>query len=322
MFYIIMKITPIHLYNTHKLSFRSNYSSTKSDLSSIGSLNHETYLFREPKTDEFVQDYIRKKLAQNSNITLVSGACSSGDEIMSYMVMLDDVLDKVRFCAFDIDENLVNQAKEGKVYLTCNSMEGSLLGKLTVSKYKQKCAKKFHKHFMPTGLSLPPTLDSNLQLLSLLNPILYQREINKLAMREYSFDSEMTKKIDFQCGDIRILDFLYDNESVDILLFRNAMYHILCKYNEDDDRIELDDSKQIADLIAHKMFEILKKDGLVVFGEKENQQGIKISTIHNAMIKNGFKPVYTEPNELEKTLYLYVQGYADLNRHCHIYKKP
>jgi hypothetical protein len=74
----------------------------------------------------------------------------------------------------------------------------------------------------------------------------------------------MTKKIDFQCGDIRKIDTLYDKESVDILLFRNAMYHILCKYNEDDDRIELDDSEQIADLIAHKMFEILKKDGKII----------------------------------------------------------
>ena len=165
-----------------------------------------------------------------------------------------------------------------------------------------------------------PEFYSYLTNMQVSNPICYSREYTKHADVEFKLDDKMLKKIDFKTGDVLNLEHLYGKNSIDILLFRNALYHILCVYNTDDYRVEHPNSKQIANLVASKMYSVLKKDGLVVFGEKEYKQGIKLSTIKNAMLENGFTPI-----DIGDSNRVIIRGYLDNNfdvkRYYHIWQK-
>ena len=84
------------------------------------------------------------------------------------------------------------------------------------------------------------------------------------------------------------LDKMYPPKSVNVLLYRNALYHTLC-VGDNMVRCMKEDAREIMDEIARKMNKVLKPQGLVVFGEEEYLQGIRVNTIADVMKKNGFR---------------------------------
>ena len=108
------------------------------------------------------------------------------------------------------------------------------------------------------------------------------------TVRDFTADMSHFKNCSFVQGDIMHLDSLYKPNSVNVLLYRNALYHTLCM-GDNMFRFMKDDAKDTMDLIAKQMNKILKPQGLVVFGEKEWLQGIDSEVINKAMENNGFK---------------------------------
>lgn len=110
------------------------------------------------------------------------------------------------------------------------------------------------------------------------------RTVADFETGEHSFDN-----CTFSLGDVMDLENLYKADSVNVLLYRNALYHTLCR-GDNMMRCMKDDAQETIDLIAKKMNKILKKQGLVVFGEKEGfMQGIDRNIIKETMDNNGFK---------------------------------
>lgn len=81
---------------------------------------------------------------------------------------------------------------------------------------------------------------------------------------------------------------MYEPGSINVLLYKNALYHTLCK-GDDMFRYMKDNAPEIMDSIAKQMNKILKPEGLVVFGEEEYMQGINTDIIKRIMENNGFK---------------------------------
>lgn len=107
-------------------------------------------------------------------------------------------------------------------------------------------------------------------------------------VRDFSGDMSRFDNCSFAQGDVMNLDKLYKPNSVNVLLYRNALYHTLCVGNSML-RCMKEDAKDTMDVIAKQMNKVLKPQGLVVFGEDEWMQGIDGNTIKEIMGNNGFK---------------------------------
>lgn len=107
-------------------------------------------------------------------------------------------------------------------------------------------------------------------------------------VRDYSTDMSYFDNCSFVQGDVMNLDKLYKPNSVNVLLYRNALYHTLCS-GDNMFRFMNEDAKDTMDAIAKQMNKVVKPQGLVVFGENEWIQGIDSSIIKEVMENNGFK---------------------------------
>lgn len=343
------KATAENLKANYLVSFKGGMKYEESEHSSIGTVNHQTAFFREPKTDEIVQNYVLKKFGNDDEINIVSGACSTGEEAKSYAMMLDNIKDKLNVYGFDISADIVEEAKSGDCqllkantnpmgYSTDLESENMLLDDNVsdLSEYQRKCRDKFREYYTPKGpeYSVPvfpnakqelenfeallnnpeelakqkkqyndqmqivanahPELAGFIPVISFEDSIKIGKEALKRqaetynTVRDFSTDMNRFENCSFVQGDVMALDKLYKPNSVNVLLYRNALYHTLCK-GDNMFRYMKDDSEDTMDGIAKQMNKVVKPQGLVVFGEEEYLQGINRRTIKKVMQNNGFK---------------------------------
>ncbi len=342
----LSKVSTDNIKANYLMSFKGNIKSEKSDNNSIGTVNHQTAFFREPKTDEIVQNYILENFDNDDGINIVSGACSTAEEAKSYAMMLDSIKDRLNIYGFDISAEVIDDAYSGDCQLikadgnvlTDLDSENILLDDTTdgLSEYQMRCRDKFRQYYIPKGseyrIEVFPNAkqelekfeallndpiefekqkkqyDEQIQALKNANPDIAKYMVNvsfedslKMSkealkrqtevyktVRDFSTDMSRFENCTFSKGDVMNLDELYEPSSVNVLLYRNALYHTLC----DGDnllRFMKGDAKDTMDIIANKMNKILKQHGLVVFGEEEWGQGINTNIINEVMRNNGFK---------------------------------
>lgn len=329
-------------------NFKGGMNCEKSNSSGIGTLNYQTAFFREPKTDEIVQNYILEKFGNEDEINIVSGACSTGEEAKSYAMMMDSLKGKLKIMGFDISPKCIEKAQNHNCQLIKDD-DNSPTNLLSLdsenilltdniddlTEYERKCRDKFRQYYLPKDLpyKVPAYPDAkqkledletllankdefekqkkqfceHMQMVKTMSPELAKydmpfEEIMNASKRalaqqadafrtvadfetgEHSFDN-----CTFSVGDVMDLENLYKADSVNVLLYRNALYHTLCT-GDNMMRFMKDDAQETIDLIAKKMNKILKKQGLVVFGEEEGfMQGIDRNIIKETMNNNGFK---------------------------------
>lgn len=99
------------------------------------------------------------------------------------------------------------------------------------------------------------------------------------------------------------LEQMYKPNSINVLLYRNALYHTLCK-GDNMLRFMKDDAFQTMDTIAKQMNKILKPEGLIVFGETEYMQGINPEIINEAMRNNGFKLLQPKDSDTNNNIWV------------------
>lgn len=343
------KITADNLRANYLVNFKGGMKYEKSENSGIGTINHQTAFFREPETDEIVQNYILENFNNDDEINIVSGACSTGEEAKSYAMMLDNLKDKLNIYGFDISADIVEEAKNGDCQLfkakpnplgySANlDSENMLLDDDAhdLSEYQRKCRDKFREYYTPKGpeYSVPvfpnakqelenfeallnnpkevekqkkqyndqmqqlvkehPELAGFMPNISFEDSIKMSKEALKRqvetynTVRDFSTDMSRFENCSFSQGDVMKLDELYKPNSVNVLLYRNALYHTLCK-GDNMVRYMKDDAQDTMDVIAKQMNKVVKPQGLVVFGEEEFMQGIDRKIIKKTMQNNGFK---------------------------------
>lgn len=343
------KITADNLRANYLVNFKGGMKYEKSENSGIGTINHQTAFFREPETDEIVQNYILENFNNDDEINIVSGACSTGEEAKSYAMMLDNLKDKLNIYGFDISAEIIEDAKNGDCQLfkakpnplgySANlDSENTLLDDDAhdLSEYQKKCRDKFREYYTPKGpeysvpvfpnakqelenfealLNNPKEVEKQkkqyndqMQLLVKEHPELagfmpnisfedsikmskeaLKRQVETYnTVRDFSTDMSRFENCSFSQGDVMKLDELYKPNSVNVLLYRNALYHTLCK-GDNMVRCMKDDAADTMDVIAKQMNKVVKPQGLVVFGEEEFMQGIDRKIIKKTMQNNGFK---------------------------------
>jgi len=333
---------------SYMVNFKGGMNYTKSNTSGIGTLNHQTAFFREPKTDEIVQNYILENFGDDKKNNIVSGACSTGEEAKSYAMMLDTLKDKLKISGFDIAPEIVKIAQNNSCQLNGYGDSPGILVSLNaenilltddinnLTEYERKCRNKFKQYYQPKGLPQKVSVFPNAQQeLKDLQDLLANKEEFEKSKEQYNEQMRMAKRMapkmaesisnitfedsikfrklalkqqveayktvadfetvehafdncSFVVGNVTELEHMYKPDSINVLLYRNALYHTLCQ-GDNMMRFMKDDAQETMDSIAKQMNKILKIKGLVVFGEEEGLQGINTNIIKEIMENNGFK---------------------------------
>jgi len=118
-----------------------------------------------------------------------------------------------------------------------------------------------------------------------------KRRSDGLETKYYQIKPEKSGNHNFIQGDITKLDDITEDGQTDVLLFRNALYHLIA----DNNFIRLPKPESEARPILEKVFESihnkLSKNGIFVMGEEEVFQGIDNKLVQKVLFEKGFTPL-------------------------------
>lgn len=264
--------------------------------------NNYTEFMRDAEALKFTKDYILKNYPNGTNIA--EFGCSLGQKPYSLMLMLDEKNKdkKYKITGYDFPE-VINKLKSNILEISkCSKTERVLFPSYDSSNiydYKpftneeaEKLRISFEKYFIPKVL-----FDDRLGCPTL-----------------FSANTELTKDvINFKPGDVRDIDMLVTPKKNGVVIFQNALYHILSETLAYDieDMIYVDKAKKVFE----KINKVLPKDGIFVLGnlasdhiydsddedssvlKYQNNKQIRVyenSKVHKALYESGFEPVFYE----------------------------
>jgi len=295
--------------------------------------NHYTEFMRNFPTMEFAKDYAVKNFPYGTNITEFGP--SQGQNLYSYLILLDqhNKDKKYKATGYDISPKVIELAKAGLYKLNrYNKNEQILFAtptpfyvKKTMDEDKSKpIREKFFEYFQEVKFDEKSTSYASLKNLATIS----KDSVNKLEYKRMKAYLEMHKDknefyvaprpekvkdiLDLKFGDIRNIDKILEPEKSGVVIFQNALYHIM-------DSMTLDgynhvDIKPVQE-IFEKINKVLPKNGIFVMGNlihdhlydssyepktrlaHQNNEIIRVfdsSKVHEALKKSGFEPIFYE----------------------------
>lgn len=274
-------------------------------------LIHQTMFNREPETKNFVCDYIKNNFSHKPNIKIVSGGCSTGEEAITYSMLLYDMKNDVNILGIDLGKKAIQQANsrqyvfsvlDSKIdaseyfnditqsefsdnYLVNHNKKG-----LTPSEYRFKIL--FDEFFEPVPKTKLQQLGK--YLLKMIGDDNHNHL--KTENKVYRLKDGMATNCTFIQGDISNIDEIINHEKVDVISFSNAMYHLTTKNLYWGEREPLENRESIIKNLISKFKNCLNTNGIIVFGEHEEEQMLDSTTLPKVMKDLGFKAL----NKTEK----------------------
>jgi hypothetical protein len=246
----------------------------------------------------FVKKYLRENFPKGAG--LAEFGCSVGYSGYSMLVALDDINHekKYKICCYDFPE-VIEKIKHTSYKIEKDQKNESVLWNSTEAADKNECNKIFYKYF---NIDPNPASKTSNQIFVTPN----HDKTNGL--------------IKFQQGDIREIDKILTPGQNSVILFQNALYHILENYFEYDSGDYDDDYFESLNLeAAKKLFKkinkMLPENGIFVMGNvgqdhmflpeyddnstlkyvnNERKRVYDSSPVHKALIETGFEPVFYE----------------------------
>lgn len=254
-------------------------------------LAHQTAFFREPATLEFVKKYIIKNFADQNDVKILVGACSTGEESITLSMLLNEIADKIKITGFDISKKAIKTAKS-QVYViqkTGSDVHNSVYLKdiflafptnKPLNEFQQKYKNLFNDFF--TKITNP--------FLKIFYELYFNYyDVNPVVMRKcqyFRLNGDKALNCDFKVGDVRELNKV-TNEKFDVMFFRNALYHMVRP------KMTQDKKEMILSSIINNVQNSLKQDGIFVMGGYEHIQINDDKLIPKVMKQYGFTPVYS-----------------------------
>ncbi len=275
-------------------------------------LIQETAFFREPELIEFVKQYITTTLKDKHKINIIDGACSKGYETYTIAMMLDDVNKEIKILGLDIGKEAINDAQKGIYFVKqIHGNEDTVFAYkfglaaynddyLAFSPETQLSAKeKYYKKKFNEFFEAIPNYKEKRTLFEYIREKLFPRFTPHFETKAFKIKPEKAEKCQFISGDIRKLDRIVPENSADVLLFRNALYHMTTQEAGMGLKIPLPDKivipvvkdivKQIDKAIAH--------NGLFVIGEHKSDHTLTAGkTLYKELENRNFTPVFYNPD--------------------------
>jgi chemotaxis methyl-accepting protein methylase len=302
--------------NSNTVCFNGYIGKEKFEKVGIKYLNHETGLFRDFQTLKFIKQYIEKNLTHKEKINIVSGACATGEEAISLSIILNDLKDKVHILGIDLSENTIKQAQSRKFifqriknypkWFNPDDYYMGLKDRFLVYGTNRELSKdeKFQKKLFEQFFDVPiEKVDKKRKIPQVLQKIIDTVAIifrpNIVEEKTVKLKADKINNCTFKVGNIEDINTLTNGEKSDIILFKNAIYHLITEdIGENLLRVLQKNGEEIAENLILKLKNNLNKDGLICFGEDEDYQMSGYEIIPKIMKRLGFNPLNkTEEHE-------------------------
>lgn len=273
-------------------------------------LIQETAFFREPETLEFVKNYIINFLKHKPEINIIDGACSCGYETYTLAMMLDKIGKKVNITGFDLGAQAITDAKNGRFIIKkvksnnelsnnykmgYSSYDDDYLAFSDISGLTEKQI-EYKKRFAEFFDEIP--FKEKFAFGKRLYRRLFRSLIPDIATKHFQVKPEKSKMCNFIRGDILKLDEIVPENSADILLFRNALYH-LTTIEDEYAKVPLIDEMIISAVkgVVAQVDKALSKEGLFVIGNHPNDHTLTTGKVlYKELEEHNFSPVYKTHN--------------------------
>lgn len=271
-------------------------------------LIQETAFFREPETLEFIKDYVLKNLKSKDTINILDGACSKGYETYSLAMLFDKSGKKINITGFDLGRDAIKEANEGKFVIKmpiddddrfaigyhttmCDDMFLAFKNPDELSPKELEYKKLFDEYFRETSF-----IPKKLSLKQRIYNFIYKMGIPEYKNKSFEIKPEKAELCKFIQGDILKLSEIAEPQSVDALLFRNALYH-LTTMETYERKVPLHDDMIIPAVkeIVNQADYALAPNGLFCIGIHENDHKLTTGkTLYSSLKEHNFEPVFIE----------------------------
>lgn len=270
-------------------------------------LIQETAFFRQPEELEFIKEYIKTALKGKKEINIIDGACSKGYETYSLAMLLENIDHKINITGFDIGKEAICEAKKGIFFI--KQISGS---KNIVSMYKmgidafnddylafsKKCLlegkQAEYKQMFDKFYTELPGYKNKQSIKERLKGILFKELFPSITTRAFQIKPEKAELCKFVQGDILKLDEIVSQASADVLLFRNALYHLTTKEYTLGLKLPLPDEIVIPVVkdVVKQIDKAVASKGLFVLGSHASDHLTTAGkTLYNELEMHNFTPV-------------------------------
>lgn len=275
----------------------------------VTQLKQETAFFRQLSGLNFVKEYATKMFQGKDTIRILDGACSTGEESWTLAMLFHDFPRKVKITGFDLGKKAIEQAKIGVYPISKMEINNPYLANLydaykdsyvafqpnaELSEQQAECQRLFNGFF--ERISSPK---EKISLGQRLKRFLYGKYMPKVETKYYRLKPEKTGLCDFVQGDITKLDNIAQDGEVDVLLFRNALYHLITK--DVIQGMRLPKPREESQPILEKVFEEIRRklsgNGILVLGNDETMQTLDGGLTQEVLFKKGFRPIFKDSEE-------------------------
>ena len=322
-----MKILPEHKYNTNlrynsfapcrslsqnadSVHFSGHFGVEKYAKNGIGCLIHETGFFRDMQTKDFVKNYILKNFADRNPVKILVGGCSTGEEALTYSMLLNDIGKQIKILGFDISEESIKNANSKKFLM--QKIDKAPKGFMDISfQYKRTLQDEFlafpaEKALSGEKLSRKKLFDEFFYISDEV-PVLPKEKLGErinnwfirkcLKIHIPTFENKYAVLKDgkeenckFVTGDILELDEITKGEKYDVITFTNALYHVISDMVGNNlYRVLNKNAESTLEKLSVQLRKNLNEKGIFVLGEEEALQTFDNGLVARVLERNGFK---------------------------------
>lgn len=247
------------------------------------------------------------KTFKKPELNIVDGACSSGYEPYTLAMMFENSGKKVNITAFDLGEEAIRDAKAGEFGIKkigndyYDAMYSEMISGFSdnylafpspkkLSEKQQEYKRLFSEFF--TEIPYEEKFSFSEWLKKVLLPKRFQCPI---LTKMFKIKPEKADTCKFLQGDILKLDEIVPEKSADVLLFRNALYHLTTREGAMSMKIQLPEEQvvPVVKQVINQVDKAVAPNGLFVLGEHTSDHvGVAGSTLYTELYKHDFSPVY------------------------------
>jgi len=282
---------------------RSNSEWVKIGKSAKKILIHETALFREPQTNEFVKKLIQETFSNNDTIKIVSAGCSSGEECMTYSMMFDDLPQKIEILGFDLSKHSIQEANSRIILMQKIIPQTEFFKKIFPQFEDAYLAFEQEKPLTPEQKKYKQLFNDFFELLNFPSKkIKLKEKLQKWISKKldpiqhedryFMLKENKAQNCRFIQGDVMDIEKFTGEHNVNVLSIKNMLYHILSTNPECQTCRNLKpNAAEIFKDLIYKFKNILTDKGIIILGEQEDMQVTGFSEIVPKLLeKSGFRP--------------------------------
>lgn len=284
-----------------KLSFNGHIHMEKLTTDSYGrsTLIQKTSFFRQMDTIKALKKYLEDNFQNCKSIKIFDGACSSGEESWTLAMALKNL--PIKITGFDLGENAVKSAKKGiyqiitpkkeihyndlKYHIENDAYQDSFLASRSIADLGHDAIeyKKTFNDFFKKELNMKNLFINNLSK-------------NKIVTFKIKHDKKDI--CNFIHGDITKLKDIIKTNEADVILFRNALYHITTSGNVHEHLKNANEIEKILNKIFKDIYNCLSENGVFVLGthKKDHIESGQGELIYRLLEHNGFEAAHIEDN--------------------------